>query len=330
MLPGESAQRNSLPLFDRFPELSRLPRVTLCNLPSPVEPFPGRGGDLWIKRDDLDAPICAGNKVRALEFLLGGLSEGDMVVTTGGAGSTHVLATARHAARIGVRTLASRWTHEMNPVAERVAAQIGSAVPGSSISWNPVIALAGARFQSSRRKIRYIAIGGTAPLGVLGHVNAALELSEQIRRGEIPEPASIVLPLGSGGTAAGMLLGLTIAGLTSVEVIGARVGPRVFANRARVLMVARATARFIQRHTGEKLRVSDPSRLRVVHDVYGGSYGRTLEASKEPARIMQRSMGLELDDTYSAKAWTAALTEADSRRGPVLFWLTFDAKCLTS
>ena len=329
-MPYSAVHAGTIPLFARFPELAKLPRAILCNLPSPVQPFPERESELWIKREDLNAPVCAGNKVRALEFLLGGLHEGDTVITTGGAGSTHVLATAAHASRLGVTTLASRWTHDMNPVADKVAAQIRRVIPGSRVSWNPVIALAEARYRSTTRKVRYIPIGGTSPLGVLGHVNAALELNDQIINGEIPQPSSIVLPLGSGGTAAGLLLGFAIAGLTSVEIAGARVGPRIFANRARVLMVARSTSRLIQRITGDKVPIVNPAQLRVIHNVYGGAYGRTLEASRDPAKLLQRAMGLRLDDTYSAKAWTAVLEERNMKRGPVLFWLTFDATCLTS
>ena len=325
-----SNHAETIPLFRRFPALEKLPRANLCNLPSPLEQFPGQGGEVWIKRDDLNAPVSAGNKVRALEFLLGGLGEGDVVITTGGAGSTHVLATVTHAGRLGIKTLASRWTHDMNPIAEKVAAQIRGTIPGSRVTWNPVLALAEARYRSTRHKVRYIPIGGTSPLGVLGHVNAALELSEQIASGEMPRPSSIVLPLGSGGTSAGMLLGLAIAGLSAVEVVAARVGPRIFANRARVLMVARATSRLIQRLTGEKHPQANPLQLRVVHDVYGGAYGRTLEASEAPAKLLHEATGLRLDDTYSAKAWTAVINGRSDEKGPVLFWLTFDSRCLTS
>ena len=58
--------------------------------------------------------------MRALEFLLGDVRPGDTVLTLGGEGSTHVLATATHAARLGARTLAVRWPHDMSPMAHRV------------------------------------------------------------------------------------------------------------------------------------------------------------------------------------------------------------------
>ena len=65
-----------------------------------------------MKREDLSSDVLGGNKVRSLEFLLGGVVEGDTVLTLGGEGSTHVLATAVHAARLGAqddrRSLAPR------------------------------------------------------------------------------------------------------------------------------------------------------------------------------------------------------------------------------
>ena len=299
--------------------------MELCTLPSPVERIPG-DGDRWIKREDLNAPVCAGNKVRALEFLLGGLEPGDTVVTTGGKGSTHVLATLAHAARIGVNVVTRRWVHDMNPTAEEVATQIET-VSISRVSLNPLVALTFARIRSMQRRHRYIPIGGTSPTGILGHINGALELADQIESGEMPVPSTIVLPLGSGGTCAGMMLGLAIAGLTSIEVVGARVGPRVFANERRVRFLMRRTARMIERLTGESPITREGPRLRVVHHVYGGAYGRPLQRSRAAAKVLHDALSLRLDETYSAKAWTAAM---DVATGPTLFWLTFDPKCLTS
>jgi len=320
-----------LPLFDRFPALRRLPRARLCDLPSPVQHLSGIGGTagIWIKRDDMSAPECGGNKVRALEFLLGGLRAGDTVVTVGGAGSTHVLATALHAGRIGVTTIALRWKHDMNPVADIVAARIGGLIADSPVGRSTMMALARARIRAARGRLRYIPLGGSTALGTLGHVNAALELAGQIARGEAPIPDKIVLPVGAGGTAAGLLLGFTIAGLR-IEIVGARVGPGMFVNRRRVIGVARRTSELIRRLTGERPPAVDPEMLRMAHHVYGGAYGRALAGASAAANILHDAAGIRLDDTYSAKAWVAALDESRGSGGRVLFWLTFDATCLTS
>ncbi|MGV7969545.1 pyridoxal-phosphate dependent enzyme, partial [Mycobacterium kansasii] len=62
--------------------------------------------------------------------------------------------------------------------------------------------------------------GGSAPLGVVGYVEAALEIAAQVEAGALPAPASVVVAVGSGGTVAGLHLGLALAGLTSTRVIG--------------------------------------------------------------------------------------------------------------
>jgi D-cysteine desulfhydrase len=317
------------PLFERFPALKRLERVELCTLPSPLQQVSLPGGpSLWIKRDDLNSDACGGNKVRSLEFLLGGLREGDVICTVGGAGSTHVLCTAIHAERIGVRLDARRWSHDMNPVADVVSERVTTIV-GRAPGWSASGAMMGAVWDASRRSRRLIPIGGSTPLGVLGHVNAALELAAQIEQGEMPVPDRVVVPLGSGGTTAGLLLGFAIAGLPIV-VVGARVGPRLFVNRPAVIRLARRTAKFVESITAERLPAIDPLRLRIVHHVYGGAYGRPLPAAREAANILQTVSGIRLDDTYSAKAWVAAMDEARHSGGTTLFWLTFDARCLTS
>ena len=105
-------------------------------------------------------------------------------------------------------------------------------------------------------------------------------------------------------------------------------GPRIAVNRARVLRLARSTARLIHRHTGERPPNVSRARVRVVHDVYGGAYGRPLARASEGAALLHRLTGVRLDDTYSAKAFTAALALARREQvgGSTLFWLTFDAR----
>ena len=175
-------------------------------------------------------------------------------------------------------------------------------------------------------RVRYVPLGGSSPLGVLGHVNAALELTDQIARGEIEQPAFVVVPLGSGGTAAGLTLGFALAGLDTM-VVGARVGPRLVVNRTRALRLAGRTLALIARISGRAIP-TPRLRLEVHHAAYGGAYGRPL-ASAAPAETTFRGAGgPSLDATYSAKALAAALSVARGREGRVLLWLTFDARAI--
>jgi D-cysteine desulfhydrase len=292
----------------------------------PVMHAPLVGERLWIKRDDLNSEVFGGNKARSLEFLLGNVRRGETVLTIGGEGSTHVLATATHARSLGADTIAMRWKHDMNPGAVRVSELISASARGP-LSANAVFAIARALAHRLGHRVHYVPLGGSTPLGVLAQVNAALELAEQIAAGELPQPRRVVLPLGSGGTTAGLALGLAIAGL-DVEVIGARVAPRLAANARRVRKLADGARKLITRTTGQPVAEVPRGMVRVVHEVFGGAYGRLLPGSEEAAGLLLDSYGIKLDSTYSAKAFVAALQSARSQAGPTLFWLTFDGRCL--
>lgn len=313
-------------LYRRFPALRRIPRVRLCALPSPVMSASAIHPQLWLKRDDLNADAFGGNKARSLEFLLGKVRAGDTVLTIGGEGSTHVFATATHARAIGANTIAMRWKHDMNPGAERVSELIARAATGP-VSSNAVVAIVRATAHRLRGRVHYVPLGGSTPLGVLAQVNAGLELAEQIAAGELPAPARVVLPLGSGGTTAGLALGFAIAGLDT-EVIGARVAPRIAANKRRVTALVRGARKLIFRVTGERVTPVPRGMVRVVHDVYGGAYGRALRGADAAAGLLRDAYDIKLDSTYSAKAFVAALACAREQCGPTLFWLTFDGRCL--
>jgi D-cysteine desulfhydrase len=175
--------------------------------------------------------------------------------------------------------------------------------------------------------VSWIPLGGTSPLGVLGHVNAGLELAEQIQAGLLPCPEQVVVPLGTGGTAAGLALGFALAGLP-ITVLGARVGPRIGSNLWRVRSLIRATGRLLQHYTGRDPPVVPPDGLHIAHGAYGGAYGRPYPPAEQAAALLRALTGWRLDSTYSAKALLVALDAASRTSEPVLFWLTFDARWL--
>jgi 1-aminocyclopropane-1-carboxylate deaminase/D-cysteine desulfhydrase-like pyridoxal-dependent ACC family enzyme len=325
-----SSRDDPIPLVRRFPALAAIPRARLGRFPTPVERLDGfRDVDaLYVKHEDLSSDVLGGNKVRSLEFLLGRVGEGDTVLTIGGEGSTHVLATAVHAARLGARTIGVRWHHDMHPTAEQVGARITAECAEVSTSRNFVLAMVPLVRLRLTRRAHYIPLGGSTPLGTLGHVNAALELAEQVSAGELPLPERIVVPLGSGGTAAGIALGLAIAGLDTV-VVGARVGPRVGANRWRVLRLIERTRQLIARYTGRPPPVVRRERVLVSHELYGGAYARPHPTAEHAAVLVDALRGWRLDATYSAKAFAVALDIAADASRPTLFWMTFDARWMT-
>jgi D-cysteine desulfhydrase len=315
-----------LPLVARFPALAAVPRVSLGSYPTPIVAAHAVAPQLWIKRDDLSANPVGGNKARALEFLLGGVRPGEALITVGSAGSTHALAVATYGRQLGARTFVGRWRQEMNDTARVVAARTARLAAAAPVFRTPVEAYAWAVAKRIRGG-RWIAAGGSTPLGVLGHVNAGLELVDQIDAGAIPEPRFVVAPLGTGGTVAGIALAFSIAA-RPITVVGARVVPRIVGRAARVRRLADATAKLIARRSESKVDPIDPSRLVVAHDTYGGAYGRETEAGRAAAERMRLVAGVTLDPTYSAKALARAIALAAD--APTVFWLTFDARAVAN
>jgi len=332
-----------LPIYSDLPKLRKIPHVSLCTFPSPVERLFDQQATVWVKRDDLNSETFSGNKARTLEWLLAGVGPGDEVITLGGEGSTHVLATALHTARLGGTTRAWRWRHDMNPTAERIAALSAAACVEAPVVRTSLGAMVRATSYRFRHRVRYVPLGGSVAAGVLAHVNAALELAQQIRDGVLPNPASLVVPLGSGGTTAGLLLGLAIAKL-DITVVGVQVTPWIVSNRWNVMRLVDDAAELIERVTGTRVRRPARERLRIRRDMYGGAYGKITPAAVDAARWAADVGGIMLDQTYTAKAFGAALAMARAEAGaeagadthahathnqrPILFWNTFDGRIL--
>jgi D-cysteine desulfhydrase len=155
-----------------------------------------------------------------------------------------------------------------------------------------------------------------------------LELVQQLKRESIPLPHTLVVPLGSGGTVAGLLVGLALAGAPT-RVVGVRVVPRIVANRWRVLRLARRTRTLLSEMSGEKIPAVNAARLEIDNAWYGGAYARETDAARNAMRVLAEAGGPRLDGTYSAKAFASALARARAAPdGGVLFWLTFDARWL--
>ena len=315
-----------IPLVRHFRALAKIPRAAIGRFPTPVTEVSALAPGLWFKREDVSADPLCGNKVRALEFLLGDVHAGDRVVTVGAAGSTHALATAVYARRLGAHPIIYRWPQEMTDTARAVSDRLAGDF--EQLKVQRTLAVAYARALIARlRGARWIAAGGSTPLGILGQVNAALELNEQIEAGLAPRPDRVVVPLGTGGTVAGLALGFAIANLET-EVVGVRVVPRVVANLARVRRLVSRTARLIERCSAERVSRPRANAIRVVHDFYGGAYGRATRSGMEVAARCRALTGIEIDPTYGAKALAAALALHERDGGHTVFWMSFDARWL--
>ena len=88
-------------------------------------------------------------------------------------------------------------------------------------------------------------LAGSSPIGVLGYVETALELAAQVAEGALPEPGHVVTAAGSGGTAAGLALGLRLAGLRT-RVIGVIVNDTLPLRSQNIVTLANRTAALLR------------------------------------------------------------------------------------
>jgi D-cysteine desulfhydrase len=165
-------------------------------------------------------------------------------------------------------------------------------------------------------------VGGSSPLGAIGYVEAALELAAQVSDGLLPEPSHVVVALGSGGTAAGLALGLRIAGLET-RVVGVVVNDKLRLDAPTIVRLARRSERLLHRR-GASLPATrlDPGEVTTVRDWLGPGYGHpTPEAGRAMDLAAEREQ-LMLDPVYTAKTMAALLEMNGAGRfgeGPVLY-----------
>jgi D-cysteine desulfhydrase len=331
----------AIALERRFPALAgRLPRRALATLPTPVHRLAALGRDagiaeLWVKRDDLTGEPYGGNKVRKLEWLLAdAIARGHRtVLTTGALGSNHALATTIYAGAVGLRALLVLIPQPITAHVRRTllldhayGATI-HAVPSIAAARRRVIGLV-LRGTLARDRPYLVPTGGSSAVGTLGYVNAGLELAEQVRAGELPEPAAIVVPLGSGGTVAGLVAGLAVAGLAT-RVIAIRVTDLLPPTPAFLARLANGALERLRR-LGAELPpvVLTPADVVVRSDWLGPGYGAVTSEGVDARRRIAVSEGLDVETTYGAKALAGALVigrEAEWRDRPVLFWHTYSA-----
>lgn len=292
---------------------------SLASWPTPVDAAPGlaaRAGvqELWLKREDR----AGGSKVRALEFLLTNAAPDTVFVTIGGTGSTHCLATATHATRLGARAVLAQFAQPHSETAAAIAAacrtRAAVIVESARLLSFPLAVWRAWGIAGRMGRRRWIAGGGAVPLGVVGHFLAGLELGTQMSE----PPDALLVPLGSSGTVAGLLLAMS-ALAWSTTVVGVRVASRVVANRARVRWLAAGASRVVAPFVALPGAGSP-----LLLDGVGAGYGHATVAG-ETARRSSGEHGLALDTTYGAKTF-AVLPEL-ARRGfrRVVFWHTFAA-----
>ena len=171
--------------------------------------------------------------------------------------------------------------------------------------------------------------GGSSPLGIIGYVNAGLELKDQVKSGLMPEPDKIFIALGTMGTAVGLTIGLKAAGLKT-RIVPVRVADDKYANTEKFVRLYKKTVGMISSLDSSFPRVEiTDDEVDIKHDFFGGQYARFTEAGMASIDLLARSEGILLEGTYTGKTLAALIDQVrrhNTGKDVLLFWNTYNAR----
>jgi D-cysteine desulfhydrase len=299
--------------------LWELPRVELATVPTPLQPAPKLsktlGVEIWFKRDDLTGFGLGGNKVRTLEYLLGGaLSRGsDCLVTGSGPQSNWAMLAALAARRCDLDAYLVCYGPSVPAtgnlqLAELAGARITFTGSPDRTSVDTGIATLADELRRDGRKPCVLPRGGATPVGALGYARASLELAEQLFATGL-RPRQLWLATGSGGTQAGLLAGARWLQLP-FKVVGVTVSRPVPECVQRVGELAAAAATFFSANTPDGGDIISGA-VTVIDGFLGPGYGVASAVGTDAARLVAHTEGVFLDPVFGAKAM-AALISASS------------------
>ncbi|WP_091680207.1 pyridoxal-phosphate dependent enzyme [Methylocapsa palsarum] len=316
---------------------------------------------LFIKDEGSDLVAIYGNKVRKYEFLLPNLHYSGVrkIYSHGAYGSNHcahLALTGRFAEfHSGPRSEGMDVVLNLYPqaITENVVTKLrllsatgvtlnfmqGDAVVGVSIKMLSLMN------QTTKRSAEgYIDPGGSSPLSVLGHVEAAMELAQQIESGSCElnrYPDYVFLPIGTGGTAMGLALGFYLLGWPTRVVVTCSQDK---SSLAKLVVNGDIGAPFDIAHACHLLEESLPwarklglvedditpakilkGRLFYDNETWLPAYGKMNKRVAERAGLAN-DLGLVLDGTFSAKAFDTLGSFAERgllKNKRILFWNTY-------
>jgi D-cysteine desulfhydrase len=197
--------------------------LKLANIPTPLIDTQFEGCKFKIKRDDFTGMELSGNKVRKLEYLLyeAKRQKVDYVFTSGGDQSNHARATCIAANTLGIKSKLFLWGKdkkiaEANLFFDKLTnAEIEFFTKAEYSNVSAIMEKQKIKYQKKGKKVFVIPSGGSSTLGIWGYINFMKELAQQTN---IKKLKGIVVAAGTGGTAAGLLIGATLLGLNNFKI----------------------------------------------------------------------------------------------------------------
>lgn len=311
-------------MTDMLGNLDDLPRVTLGHLPTPIESMGnlartlGRGGGLYVKRDDCTGLAFGGNKVRQLEFYVGEAeAEGaDTVLITGAVQSNFVRTAAAAARKLGMDCHVQ--LEERVPNADQEYRNSGNVFLDRLLGATLYSYPEGEDEEGADRRLHEIAddlrgngrrpyivplAPGHKPLGALGYVDAAREILGQLSEQSL-RMDEIVVASGSGATHAGLLFGLRALG-SAIPVTGVCVRRAATTQHNRILTRCGEIAELLG--VAPAVTAAD---VVTRDDWLAPGYGQLNEPTVSAIDLAARCEALILDPVYTGKVMAATIGRA--------------------
>lgn len=305
-------------------------RIPLARLPTPLERSPRLGAELGLellwKRDDLTGLELSGNKARKLEFLVAEAERlgADTLVTCGGVQSNHCRATAFAAAKRGLASVVLlRVPHPERPPPLEANALLDR-LAGAEIRWvsydeyrrrAEVLAGIAEALRARGRHPYVIPEGGSSALGCWGYALAVAELRAQLPEAWREGPVTIAYAVGSGGTAAGIELGIRMAGWRAARPVGFAVCNDAAYFRRTIAALCAEAAR-----TWPGLPEVPEAELELDDRFIGPGYAQATDEGLALIGRVARTDGVVLDPVYTGKAMLGVFARA-AELGPRVVFL---------
>jgi D-cysteine desulfhydrase len=279
-------------------------KIKIANLPTPLQRTEFEGKRFYVKRDDLTEISLSGNKIRKLEYLLydAKAKGADYIFTCGGEQSNFARATVIGAAMQGIKTRLFLWGKENtkptgNLFLDKFAgAEIEFLTKSEYDHVDDLMAKRAKEFKRKRKKVYVFREGGSSPLGIWGYVNFAKELAEN---NQLKGIKGILTAAGSGGTAAGLLIGSAVYDIP-LKIFGVTVlhSKKFLMNRIEKLVEE------FSREFNFKQKI-DLSNLEILEGYSKEGYKNITDNKVKLIKKFFISTGILLDPAYTGKAFYA-------------------------
>jgi D-cysteine desulfhydrase len=292
--------------FTKFPRRGYLQGATPLEPMAKLSAVLGGAVNLYVKRDDLLPGAAGGNKTRKLDFCIAdALQKGaDTVITCGAIQSNHCRLTASWAAKEGIDchlVLEERVPGSYKPegsgnnfLFELLGVKTKRVVPGGSNMLAEMEKTA-EELRSTGKKPYIIPGGASNPLGALGYAACAEELMNQLNTTGLVID-HIIVPSGSAGTHAGMLVGMNGTN-ANIPLSGMNVSRPKDVQEDIVHALAEETAQLLGVRGGI-------AREDVVcyADYVGPGYSLPTDSMIEAVQLFALNEAILLDPVYSGKS----------------------------